>query len=395
MIGNRRSEHLRRGRQPLARLLVIIPLAMTVLAISSSGNAVYAANPGTAGPCTGPYAGHRIVCDPPLSNPDNGPVEASPTVYVIFWGPDWPTPCLSPDSSEVAGQIEQYALNLLQPIGNTGLLSWYAILTQYGSGAPTFGGCWVDSNAPPDPVTENSAAPEIEAAMAANPTWTQTSVNSQFVIVPEQGSKVKFDTREEGKDFCAYHYWAKVGDKKKDPPLAAYDMDPVPSGKCAQFYGGPDANVPVAWQTGLSHEYTEAATDPFPKGAKVSWTDQSRKVSGEVADLCIAAGVSVGTGTYVQPLWSDKDTGVTTTLAAAATTGDTTITTNAPLTSPMVGSPKAYISVGGTGLDWVDSTGIIVGPPDTYRSDLSKPLTASYAAGTAVAVQGGCVTVGS
>ena len=80
-----------------------------------------------------------------------GPVQHSPHVYLVLWGPNW-------SSSSPAFQ---YLAAFYSGLGVTTDDNWSTITSEYtdGSGAPAFGtpvlaGVVQDTSTPPDPVTD-------------------------------------------------------------------------------------------------------------------------------------------------------------------------------------------------------------------------------------------------
>jgi len=232
---------------------------------------------------------------------------------------------------------------------------------------------------PPFKITQTDPGPEIDRAIALNGLdWTAGN-GSQFVIVPQPGSEIKQDPKEEPDGICAYHsyYSSKVNGYEY------YDVVPVQSGSACLDVG--DGNAVATLQYDLSHEYAETATDPY---VGTGWTDGLPK-DNEVADMCVYPAESID-GVSVTPLWSNEDTGPATTLAEAAAVGQRFIVTNLPLL------PRySYIQIGNGPSNFanVKSIGRLSGNGKLFwKLNLNKPLTNSFPVGTIVTVLGGCVT---
>jgi len=112
-----------------------------------------------------------------------GPVQHSPKVYLVLWGPSW-------NSSSPA---YQYLAAFYSGLGVSPDDNWSTITSQYGdgTGTPAFGssvyaGATFDSSTPPNPVTENDLATEADAA--ATSLGITDIADAQVVIASQSGT---------------------------------------------------------------------------------------------------------------------------------------------------------------------------------------------------------------
>jgi hypothetical protein len=249
-------------------------------------------------------AGRRCepsYCPKPPLRYKGGLVQLEPEVHLIFWGSNW--------NESTASEAKEELLNLFDALSMEGASrsGWQATLTQYGdeggaisqhSAKPS---SWVDtriaapSNLNPDsvaglPPTEE----EIEAAITANG-WERTT-DAQFVVLPAPGSTYaeRADT-----DYCAFHWEENHGSVWDFVPYIAEE----PFLDCEGY--DPANNAANVESTVASHEYAEAATDPFPP---TGWVGQEEN-QAEISDICASGDESMTLGTskhfYVQGLWDN------------------------------------------------------------------------------------------
>jgi hypothetical protein len=224
---------------------------------------------------------------------NGGPVEHSPTVYLVFWGNQW-------DSD--GNGVQQYMQGFFGGLGQSGD-SWSTITTQYpdNSGAPSFngsvlGGTWVDdSGAAPANAQQSDIAAEAQAG--AQHFGVSGPDADVFVVSPSGTSPDGFPNS----GFCAWHDWNGT---------TAYTNMPY----VLDAGSGCGANSVQNQLDGFSivggHEYAEAVTDPEPASG---WVDASGE---EIGDLCAWQGltaINLATGSYaIQPLWSNNAGGCVT-----------------------------------------------------------------------------------
>jgi hypothetical protein len=218
---------------------------------------------------------------------NGGPVEHSPTVYLVFWGSQW-------DSD--GNGVQQYVQGYFGGLG-TGQDNWSTITTQYpdSNGAPAFGGSvlggtWVD-DAAAAPANAAQADIAAEAQAGAQHFGVSGPDADVFVLSPSGTSPDGFPNS----GFCAWHDWNGT---------TAYTNMPY----VLDAGSGCGANSVQNQLDGFSivggHEYAEAITDPEPASG---WVDSS---GSEIGDLCAWQGLttlSLPGGSYaIQPLWSNN-----------------------------------------------------------------------------------------
>jgi hypothetical protein len=234
--------------------------------------------------------------------------QSSPTIYLIFWGSHWANAKYAAHT-----EVKNAQVNLFTALGgNAGNAAKYnAILEQYlgkGKNVPTYGGAWVDMSEPPATLESSNFSGEIDNALGANAAWS-AGENAQFVIYPEEknseGQRIKVTfAGEEKPDFCGYHDHAT----SLVAGTEIYDVEPWLGGNaaCLPYGSGTGATqVARAMSTVATHEYAEAATDPFWNDAvQKAWQTEQEGLF-EIGDLCAYQGVNVAGLGYVQYLWSN------------------------------------------------------------------------------------------
>lgn len=274
-----------------------VAVAMFSLAMSSSS---LAAPP--AASCTPKCKGNLV-------KRGTAPVtQSSPTLYVIFWGSHWA-------NAKYPAHIEvkNAQVNLFTALGgNEGNAATYnATLEQYlgkGKNVPTYGGAWVDINEPPTTLESSSFPGEIDNALGANAEWS-AGENAQFIIYPEEknneGKKIQVTfAGEEKPDFCGYHDHAT----SLVAGTEIFDVEPWLGGNAACLPYGSGTGVTQiarAMSTVATHEYAEAATDPFWNDPVQKAWQTEQEALFEIGDLCAYQGVNVAGLGAVQYLWSN------------------------------------------------------------------------------------------
>jgi len=227
-----------------------------------------------------------------------GRIETDPRVYLIFWGNGWSTDPSGVRSAEIS---------LFQTLSGTG---YNRILSQYNDLPPgpvavgnyihndvSLAGTWIDSAGPSRAIDGSLMAAEAQRAEASNG-WTHDP-NAQYIMLPQANSPYS------GTGYCAYHLYQ-----------SGYVMDLIPYLGDTAFAGcigtnhyGPTQLAATTVVT--SHEYAEAATDPFVNAWWYINPADPSKTQWEIGDLCNPFYTGVGeyvalpsTNIYVQPLWS-------------------------------------------------------------------------------------------
>jgi Ricin-type beta-trefoil lectin domain/Putative Ig domain len=363
------------------------------LAPASTSHAAAAVSCTTEPDCNVPYGG--------------GPVQHTPHVYLVFWGPKWGTSTYTATENFV----KSFFTDLGQPSDY-----WSTTVEQYGdkTGHPTFGkgllvSTYWDKNTPEKSVNNTNLG--TEAAAAVNWLHITDTNDADVVIAAQQGTC--FTAPSGGLNFagscgtplasggyCAFHDWdVNTSNSSLYLPWENLPYQPDAGVGCGQtFINTPGTDDGYSITGG--HELMEAITDPIGTG----WIDTGDTTSGgEVADKCAwggelwgdsdpAGNVALGGGTFaMQSLWSNAVGGcvlngglplsVTTPATQTATLGKAVSLkiaasiggANTPLTYTASGLPG--------GLSINKSTGVISGTPNVTAGTFTSKVVVSYYAG--------------
>jgi hypothetical protein len=322
-----------------------------------------------------------------------GPVQHSPHVYLVLWGPNW-------SSSSPA---YQYLAAFYSGLGVTPDDNWSTITSQYtdGSGAPAFGtsvlaGVVQDTSTPPNPVTEDDLA--SEAAGAASYFDITDLADAQVVIASQSGTC--FNDGFAGScgvpvpstDTSAYCSWHAITTGGVPVVNLPYALDA--GSECGEnWINSGAAGTYDGFSTLAGHEYAETITDPNPP---TGWIDATDSVSGgEIGDKCAWGGTSgsaygdltLSTGTFaVQGLWSNADGGCVMPGAAVLTVANpgsqaSTLGVGVNLSVSATAGNAIRPSFSATGLPpglaINAATGHITGQPSTTAGTWQTTVTAS------------------
>ena len=228
---------------------------------------------------------------------NGGPVQHSPHVYLLLWGPDWTT-------DQTAEAVGTYLAGFYAGLGGEPADNWSTITAQYsdGAGVPTFGssvfmGTFNDQSTPPVGIDDGGLAAEADAF-----TTTQdiTDIADAQIVVATQSGTCPQDfagsTCGGTPEYCAWHSYS-------NEPFTnlPYLLDAGAS--CGE-------DAVQAQDDGFSivggHEYAETITDPEPDSG---WIDFADNGGGEIGDKCAwtdLGTVTLDTGNFaVQPLFSN------------------------------------------------------------------------------------------
>jgi hypothetical protein len=349
------------ARRRLATRVFALSLAATGAVVTLRGTQAAAATPALDGV---PHIMQTVSSEPqvraaaaasgtvPLTyQTANGPVEAPPVVYLVFWGEQWQvgwTDVSNSGTTYSSNQAMQYITGFFNYISGSST-SWFSSQTQYCSGVavgtvncgssgthvvnpPTFGGTWIDTtDAPPPPVVPDNCA----VAVCLNPTGTaidqanliaQEALNAEnhFGYSPNANYMIMLPkaTGSPGYGYyCAYHGEAIDGSGRKISfTNMPYDLDL--NTLCGEnFVNSSDNSFGNGYMDGYSivagHEFAEAATDAQPS-TNTAWLDSNGQETG---DKCawITPGTSGGAHNIgpdanghvyaVQTLWSNTANG--------------------------------------------------------------------------------------
>jgi sugar lactone lactonase YvrE len=212
----------------------------------------------------------------PLLYSENGAVQHTPTVHLILWGKN--LKAVSEGGTKTGEEVQTI---LKEYFGALSKSAYQGILTQYFDPASRVA---PEINFPEPYVyteTEGESAPQsvertklehaINRAIEINK-WP-IDINTQFVLVTAPGSTYEAGFME---GFCAYHEFTST---KIVYDFIPYQGDPQFSG-CVS--GDVQGNSVHKTSKSVSHEYSEAATDP--EASCVGW--RTVGCGEEIGDLC-------------------------------------------------------------------------------------------------------------
>lgn len=332
-----------------------------------------------AGTCTEPN------CD--LSY-GGGPVQHSPKVYLLLWGPNW----------SATGPDTQYLNAFYSGLGATGD-NWSMITSQYGDGSgypsftgSVFGGVYQDPTTPAGTGPSGSVSPtdlNAEAdAFAASQGITDTA-DAQVVIASQSGTCFSDGwagqpgscAYQPTQAYCAWHTNSLSGGETFTN--LPYTLDAGQN--CGEnFVNGGPAGTYDGFSIVGGHEYAETITDPQPASG---WSDSNDNVSGgEIGDKCAWGGqlwggsdpvgdVTLSTGSFaMQSLWSNaaggcvmapQDTVTVINPGSQTSTANVAVSLQLKATSSG-GNTLSYTAAGlPAGLSINSGTGLISGKPTT------------------------------
>lgn len=335
-----------------------------------------------------------------------GPVEHTPHIYVVFWGPKW-----TKNATEEAAA--NYLLAFYKGLGESKDV-WSKDASQYPdkTGRPTFTGKSLlvsfatDPSTPPNPVTINSLGNEAAGAAGAFKIPLSTAADQDEVVIAAQ-SGTCFNTQGEifagncGKSqnqgYCGFHSY-DVDTANSNIYLSftnlPFQLD-AGTGCGEHFINSGAAGVFDGFSITGGHEVIESVTDPTIS----AWYDASDAISGgEIADKCAWGGVLWGsndpkgnihlnTGSFAsQSLWSNVKHGcvmsgllpLKITALANRTTKKGTAVSLQVLAHTTPATTLRYKATGlPTGLSINSKTGKITGKP-TKVAIFHVKITVSY-----------------
>jgi hypothetical protein len=254
-----------------------------------------------------------------------GPVQLTPHVYLVLWGPNWSN----------SSPVFQYLASFYAGLGQSDD-DWSTITSQYGdgSGTPTFGtsvlaGAVQDTSTPPDPVTEDDLA--SEAAGAASYFAITDLADAQVVIASQSGTCFSDGFVGDAPScpalpagftpsYCAWHsivtFTSTTSTTLNSVPFINLPYGLDAGTECGEnWVNSGAAGTYDGFSMDAGHEYAETITDPNPPTGWIDITDPS---GGEIADKCAWGGTSgnadgdltLSTGTFaMQGLWSNATGG--------------------------------------------------------------------------------------
>lgn len=348
---------------------------------------------------------------------NGGPVQHSPRVYLLFWGPKWNT-----DATHKA--VARYLIAFYRGLGLTPRDVWSATESQYGdnTGHPAFGrsllaGTRVLATSPPKSVTLADLG--TEAAYAAVKVFSISRGNladAQVVIAAQSGTC--FAPLGAGQPtfagncgrpptastvgYCAFHSYDLTSNPGVFLPWVNLPFQLDARQGCGEnFVNGGSRGRFDGFSISGGHETAETVTDPQ---AGTGWVDLSDSTSGgEIADKCAWGGVIWGqtppdpagdlalpTGSFaMQSLWSNLTHRCV--MSGALPMGIRFI----PSQSSSIGravrlqvvastSPRTSLSFRASGLPYglsMSRTGLISGTPGVTAGSFHVHVTISYITG--------------
>ena len=230
-----------------------------------------------------------------------GPVQHSPHVYLLLWGPKWNT-------TGLPSQVASYLAAFYSGLG-TSSDSWSTITSQYadGSGHPTFGNpvfdpatdIFNDQTAPQSSVTPQDIGAE---ALKIVSHITDTA-DAQVVVAAQSGTCFSDGFAgdsckpAENADYCGWHDAVAVPNSTGYLPYVNLPWQLDANYGCGQnFVNGGSAGLLDGWSLVGGHEYAEAVTDPAPATGYIDTNDENGSTAsgGEIADKCVWAGLPWG-----------------------------------------------------------------------------------------------------
>ncbi len=221
-----------------------------------------------------------------------GPVQTTPKLFVVFWGPSWTG---SGDPNGVASRLTSF-------YGAIGGHSWFNSVTQYtqsggahaGNPSTLYSGSWYDTGStPPTHPTQSQMAAEAARAAAHFGVYG-LNTGSYVVAMPHGISPSGFGTQ-----YCAYHSTTTASGTS----IAWTNLPYMPDAGASCGANSVNSSGTLDGVTIVSgHEQGETATDP---NASSGWIDSSGQENG---DKCAWTGLinnSNAGGYPTQPLWSN------------------------------------------------------------------------------------------
>ncbi len=258
-----------------------------------------------------------------------GPVQTSPHIYLVFWGPNWKS-----DATQQASA--NHLIKFYQGLGVTPKDSWSTITSQYvdaAKGHPAFTGSvymgdYYDPTVPPTGATQTQLAAEA-VTMAKQFGISTDQVNTQIIVATQSGTCPQgfyAPTCNGGSGFyCAWHANTGVPGYNVTYTNLPYLLD-AGAGCGQNFVNAGTAGTNDGWSIVGGHEYAETITDPYPPQSAApgqpfqrgGYVDLKDFVSGgEIGDKCAWGGllwggldpsgnVTLSTGTFaMQSLWGN------------------------------------------------------------------------------------------
>lgn len=337
-----------------------------------------------------------------------GPVEHSPHVYIVFWGPNWN----NKNTNEPAAQ--QYLISFYQGLGQAPD-DWTRTESQYGDkgGHPVFGkslyaGSFVDNGTPENPVSTRNLGSELNKAATHFNLSVAAARQSMIVIAPQSGTCYAPAPNgavfagncgaQQTQGYCAYHSFAGSSSVYLPVVILPYQLDAGQG--CGQDFVNPSGTFD-GFSITAGHETAETITDP----TIAAWYDANDLgiSGGEIADKCAWGGslwgqtppdpsgnVNLPTGSFaMQSLWSNVRHGcvmrgkipqfTVTALGNQSSSTATAVSLRVRTVTRPAGVPLTFTESGlPFGLSINRTTGLIHGKPNFTAGTFNVKITVSY-----------------
>ena len=221
----------------------------------------------------------------------NGPIQAAPKLYVVFWGAAWNS------GGDPDGMAARY-VDFLSHVGGT---SWNASVTQYtmtggihaGNPANNFGGSFVDTTSSPPSVPSQSQMAAEAVVAAAH--FGDYSTGAQYIVAMPTGiSPSGFKT-----SYCAYHSSTSANGST----ISWTNMPYLPDAGSGCGANSVTGSVLDGVSIVGGHEMAESETDPQPSSG---WVDGSGAENGDKCAWQNLQNTNLnGSNFPTQPLWSN------------------------------------------------------------------------------------------
>lgn len=307
-------------------LLIVIGFMLTLSACSPLPGGTQ----GGAAPTPGPTKDTTL--GPLTPTPDHrqdvtyhgGPVQITPSAFLIFWGKGWQTTDLKASISyiksfyaHVGDTAYQNVLTQYYQVNPDGSKSYVKNVTLFADSQ-----VWVDANDPPVASQECGAPTISDAAVHAEMLhaidaahWQRDDLNATYFIYTPPGMEISEPTWGcSNREFCADHEWIPE-------QHLSYAVMPYPATGNNGCGRGTTTTQQLAEDLVIfsAHELFESITDPTPGRAddkafkNQGWyfVDNNQNAN-EIADLCYRTFSTYdlnGVKFRLQAMWSNKDGG--------------------------------------------------------------------------------------
>jgi hypothetical protein len=228
-----------------------------------------------------------------------GPVQTSPRIYLVFWGPNW---FKGGDPYGVANRLNYFYSGLGGSSINTVLKQYGSAYGSYTNPAGQYRGWLQDTTAvPARPTSDEMRRAALRAAARVN----DFGYNAQYVIATPWGVVDQYSAgTTTGSRACAWHYWTSAGSSWITYTSLPYTPYLDASGFGCGGYKVNSAGRLDGVTINALHEYAETVTDPGVN----AWKDAD---GSENADKCSWVNLRNYTLTNgysfpVQPTWSNR-----------------------------------------------------------------------------------------